>query len=249
MAEFWPSPGVPRPHSVSWSPCGATTGVRRLLDILAARDIPATFRISGSIADRFPAVAMAAHNAGHEIVALLHKISSSRNSARGSNATTSSVRRHLRAKRHRYCNRDMADLKQQLRSAVDARRQLIVIDGVFSMAGSNAPLAEIYELADRFKALVMVDDTDAVGFVGPTGSGTREAARLQDRGNIVAGTLTGRLAETMVDNGVYVTAFGYPVVPRGATCIRVQLSAAHSAADLEACVAAFAKSRAALAFQ
>lgn len=77
-----------------------------------------------------------------------------------------------KARRHRYANRDLADLEQQLKDTQDARRRLIVTDGVFSMDGYIAPLAEICDLADRYDAMVMVDDSHAVGFVGAGGRGT-----------------------------------------------------------------------------
>lgn len=77
-----------------------------------------------------------------------------------------------KAKRFRYANRDMADLEAQLKAASGARRKLIVTDGVFSMDGYVAPLADICDLAERYDAMVMVDDSHAVGFVGPGGRGT-----------------------------------------------------------------------------
>ncbi len=94
-----------------------------------------------------------------------------------------------KARRLRYRNRDMADLEQQLRSAVDARYRLIATDGVFSMDGYVAPLDRIVELAERYDALVMVDDSHAVGFVGATGAGTPELFGVRDRVDIVTGTL------------------------------------------------------------
>jgi glycine C-acetyltransferase len=97
--------------------------------------------------------------------------------------------RLCRAKRLRYKNRDMADLKAQLKAAADARRRLIATDGVFSMDGYVAPLGEICDLAERYDAMVMVDDSHAVGFVGPTGRGTPELHGVTDRVDIVTGTL------------------------------------------------------------
>jgi glycine C-acetyltransferase len=247
--------------------------------------------------------------------------------------------RLCKAKRYRYRNRDMADLRAQLSAAEGARRRLIVTDGVFSMDGYLAPLADICQLADEFGALVMVDDSHAVGFVGATGAGTPELAGVQDRVDVVSGTLgkalggasggyisaraeivellrqrsrpylfsnavapsvvagsiaaldlvtasddarqhlrdntarfraqltdagfdilpgehpitpvmfgdavlAGRMAEAMLAHGVYVIAFSYPVVPAGRARIRVQLSAAHSAEDVDTCVAAFVAARA-----
>jgi glycine C-acetyltransferase len=239
-----------------------------------------------------------------------------------------------RARRHRYRNRDMADLERQLASASGARRRLVVTDGVFSMDGHIAPLADICELADRYDALVMVDDSHAVGFVGPTGAGVPELLGVQDRVDILSGTLgkalggasggyisgraeivdllrqrsrpylfsnslspavaagslaaleiaasgherrealrantalfrtlmaregfpiipgehpivpvmfgdasaAVRTADEIVRQGVYVVAFSHPVVPAGQARIRVQISAAHSAGDIEECVDAF----------
>jgi glycine C-acetyltransferase len=247
--------------------------------------------------------------------------------------------RLCKATRYRYRNRDMADLEVQLQAASDARRRLVVTDGVFSMDGYLAPLREICDLAEQYGAMVMVDDSHAVGFVGPTGAGTPEAAGVQDRIDVVSGTLgkalggasggylsgrreivellrqrsrpylfsnalapsvvagsmaaielastsgeqratlwrntelfrrrmsdegfdilpgehpiapvmfgdavlAGRVAEAMLAHGVYVIAFSYPVVPQGKARIRVQLSAAHSEADVETCVRAFVASRA-----
>ena len=246
--------------------------------------------------------------------------------------------RLCKASRYRYRNRDMADLEAQLVAAAGARRRLVVTDGVFSMDGYLAPLAEICDLADRYDALVMVDDSHAVGFIGATGAGTPELAGVQDRVDIVSGTLgkalggasggyisaraeivellrqrsrpylfsnavapsvvagsiaaldlvassdaararltsnaelfrrlmgdagfdlldgehaivpvmfgdavlAGRMAEEMLTRGVYVIAFSYPVVPQGKARIRVQLSAAHSEADIETCVATFVAAR------
>lgn len=246
-----------------------------------------------------------------------------------------------KARRHRYANRDLADLEQQLKETQDARRRLIVTDGVFSMDGYVAPLAEICDLADRYDAMVMVDDSHAVGFVGPGGRGTPELHGVMDRVDIITGTLgkalggasggyvaaraeivellrqrsrpylfsnslapviaaaslkvldllesagdlreklaantalfrsamtdagfeilpgdhaiapvmigdaakAGRMAELLLERGVYVIGFSYPVVPMGQARIRVQLSAAHSTKDVERVVAAFTDARAAL---
>ncbi len=94
-----------------------------------------------------------------------------------------------KARRLRYRNRDMADLEAQLVAAHDSRRRLIVTDGVFSMDGYVAPLPAICDLAERYNALVMVDDSHAVGFVGPTGRGTPELHGVTERVDIVTGTL------------------------------------------------------------
>jgi glycine C-acetyltransferase len=250
--------------------------------------------------------------------------------------------RLCKATRYRYRNRDMADLRSQLEAAAGARRRLIVTDGVFSMDGYLAPLAEICDLADEHDAMVMVDDSHAIGFLGRTGAGTPELAGVTGRVDLVSGTLgkalggasggfisgraeivellrqrsrpylfsnalapsvvagslaaldlvagggearealqantalfrrrmteegfdilpgehpivpvmfgdavlAGRVAEAMLTYGVYVIAFSYPVVPQGKARIRVQLSAAHSEADVETCVQAFVAARAQLA--
>jgi glycine C-acetyltransferase len=246
-----------------------------------------------------------------------------------------------KAQRFRYRNADMADLRRQLEAAQDCRRAVIVTDGVFSMDGSFAPLGEICDLADEFGALVFVDDSHAVGFIGEGGRGTPELFGVQDRVDIVTGTLgkalggasggyvsshqevvdllrqrsrpylfsnsvapavvagslagielvessadqrevlrrntelftelmteagfdllpgthpirpvmfpgedgarrATQIADHMLDGGVYVIAFSYPVVPKGKARIRVQLSAAHSEQDVRACVAAFVAAR------
>ena len=246
-----------------------------------------------------------------------------------------------KAARYRYRNADLGDLEAQLKAASGARRTVIVTDGVFSMDGSYAPLPGICELADAHGALVFVDDSHAVGFVGADGRGTPELFGVADRVDIVSGTLgkalggasggyiaahaeivqllrqrsrpylfsnsvapavvagslkalelvagsgearerlaanavlfrelmednsfellpgshpivpvmfpgddgarlAGQIADHMLSSGVYVIAFSFPVVPRGRARIRVQLSAAHSSADVEACVAAFVSAR------
>ncbi len=246
-----------------------------------------------------------------------------------------------KARRMRYRNRDTADLRVQLEQAADARRKVVVTDGVFSMDGSYAPLDEICDLADEFGALVLVDDSHAVGFVGENGRGTPELFGVADRVDILTGTLgkalggasggyvsahaeivdllrqrsrpylfsnsvapavvagslealemiagsheqraalarntdlfrslmteagfevlegshpitpimfpgedgarrATQIADHMLDNGVYVIAFSYPVVPKGRARIRVQLSAAHSEDDVRTCVDAFTAAR------
>jgi glycine C-acetyltransferase len=237
--------------------------------------------------------------------------------------------RLCKAQRLRYRNRDMADLEAQLQAAAGARRRLIATDGVFSMDGYFAPLDQICELAERYDAMVMVDDSHAVGFIGASGAGTPELFGVQDRVDVNTGTLgkalggasggyvsgraeivellrqrarpylfsnavdlvtsgagqrdqlrsnaalfrrlmteagfdllpgehpivpvmfgdavlAGRIADAMLDHGVYVIAFSYPVVPQGKARIRVQLSAAHSEQDVETCVRAFVAARAAV---
>ncbi|GAA0946726.1 glycine C-acetyltransferase [Nonomuraea longicatena] len=243
-----------------------------------------------------------------------------------------------KAKRYRYANRDLGELEARLKEASDARRRLIVTDGVFSMDGYVAPLREICDLADRYDAMVMVDDSHAVGFVGPTGRGTPELHGVTDRVDIITGTLgkalggasggyvsarkeicdllrqrsrpylfsnslapviasaslrildlletsgeareqlrantarfrsrmaesgfdilpgdhpitpvmigdaaeAGAMADRLLELGIYVIGFSYPVVPQGKARIRVQLSAAHSADDVDRAVAAFVQAR------
>ena len=97
--------------------------------------------------------------------------------------------RLCKAQRLRYKNRDMADLEAQLVAAKDCRYRIIATDGVFSMDGYLAPLDEICALAERHNALVFVDDSHAVGFVGEHGAGTPELFRVQDRVDILTGTL------------------------------------------------------------
>ncbi|MFJ3951048.1 glycine C-acetyltransferase [Streptomyces libani] len=249
--------------------------------------------------------------------------------------------RLCKARRFRYANRDLADLERQLKEAGSVGRKLIVTDGVFSMDGYVAPLREICDLADQYGAMVMVDDSHAVGFVGPGGRGTPELHGVMDRVDIITGTLgkalggasggyvaaraeivallrqrsrpylfsnslapviaaaslkvldllesagdlrerlhantalfrsrmteegfdilsgdhaiapvmigdaaeAARMAELLLERGVYVIGFSYPVVPQGQARIRVQLSAAHSTEDVNRAVDAFIGARAAL---
>jgi glycine C-acetyltransferase len=244
-----------------------------------------------------------------------------------------------KAKRFRYKNRDMDDLERQLKDAADARYRLIATDGVFSMDGYLAPLDEICDLAERYNALVMVDDSHAVGFTGPTGRGTPELFGVQDRVDIVTGTLgkalggasggytsgrkeivellrqrsrpylfsnslapsitaaaiatldmlstssdllvrlrentelfrrrmteegfdllpgehpiipvmigdaaeASRLADLLLEQGIYVIGFSYPVVPHGKARIRTQMSASHTTEDVNRAVDAFIAARA-----
>ncbi len=245
--------------------------------------------------------------------------------------------RLCKAQRYRYKNCNMADLEAKLREAdaAKARFKLIVTDGVFSMDGFIAPLREICDLAERHRALVMIDDSHAVGFMGKTGRGTHEHCGVIERIDIISGTLgkalggasggyiSGRkeivdllrqrsrpylfsntlapvitaasiaaldlitrstalrdkleantkffragltnigltikpgthpivpvmlgdaalsqqFAARMLEKGVYVIGFFYPVVPQGAARIRTQVSAAHSREDLEFAIRAFA---------
>jgi glycine C-acetyltransferase len=246
--------------------------------------------------------------------------------------------RLCKARRLRYRNRNMADLEDQLKASADARRRLIATDGVFSMDGYVAPLDEICDLAERYEAMVMVDDSHAVGFVGARGRGTPELHGVTDRIDVVTGTLgkalggasggytsgrreivdllrqrsrpylfsnsvapavagaslkvldllessddlrarlrentawfrermtslgfdilpgdhpivpimigdaarATRMADLLLDKGVYVIGFSYPVVPVGKARIRTQVSAAHTREDLHAAVTAFTAAR------
>lgn len=244
--------------------------------------------------------------------------------------------RLCKAQRYRYKNCDMADLEEQLKKAQAQRHRIIVTDGVFSMDGFVAPLDKICDLADKYNALVMVDECHASGFIGKTGRGTIEAKNVIGRVDIVTGTLgkalggamggftsgrkeiidllrqrsrpylfsnslapsivgasiavfdlltetttlrdklewnvnyfkTGikasgleikegdsaivpvmlydaKLAQTfaakLLDEGIYVIGFFFPVVPKDKARIRVQLSAAHEKEHLDKAIAAFTK--------
>ena len=116
--------------------------------------------------------------------------------------------RLCKAQRLRYANSDMADLEAQLQAASGARHRLIATYGIFSMDGYMAKLEQICDLADRYDAMVMVDDSHAVGFVGPTGRGTAEACGVMDRVDIITGTLGKALGGA---SGGY-TAASAPVV-------------------------------------
>jgi len=107
--------------------------------------------------------------------------------------------RLCKAKRYRYVNGDMTDLEKQLKQAGEdgARFQIIVTDGVFSMDGLLAPLDEICDLADKYDAMVMVDECHAAGFIGATGRGTLEAKGVMDRVDIITGTLGKALGGAM----------------------------------------------------
>ena len=245
-----------------------------------------------------------------------------------------------KARRYRYRNNDMADLEAQLKAAdaAGARFKLIATDGVFSMDGIIADLKSICDLADKYGALVMVDDSHAVGFVGEHGRGTPEYCGVQGRVDIITGTLgkalggasggytSGRkkiiellrqrsrpylfsntlapsiaaasikvlelldspegetlrrrvrengehfrremsklgfmlagkdhpiipvmlgdaqlasnMADALLADGIYVIGFSYPVVPKGRARIRTQMSAAHTAQQIDRAIAAFSK--------
>ena len=244
--------------------------------------------------------------------------------------------RLCKAQRFRYANADMADLETQLQAAKDCRFKLIVTDGVFSMDGNVCPLDKIYELAQKYDAMVMVDESHSAGVVGVTGRGVTERFNLKGQIEIITGTLgkafggamggftTGKkeiidmlrqrsrpylfsnsmapglvaagirmfemMSETnelqdklhanteyfiremvakgfdckpsesaicavmlydaplsqkfaarMQDEGIFVTGFYYPVVPKGQARIRVQISAAHEKEHLDKCINAFVK--------
>lgn len=97
--------------------------------------------------------------------------------------------RLCKAQRFRYKNCDMADLEAQLQAAQGARHRIIVTDGAFSMDGSIAPLKEICDLADKYEALVMIDESHCTGFIGATGRGTHELHGVIDRIDIITGTM------------------------------------------------------------
>src|ERR1700761_1012679 len=97
--------------------------------------------------------------------------------------------RLCKAQRYRYKNCDMADLEEQLVKAQAQRHRIIVTDGVFSMDGFVAPLDKICDLADKYNAMVMVDESHATGFIGKTGRGTVELRNVLDRVDIITGTL------------------------------------------------------------
>ncbi|RZL53740.1 MAG: glycine C-acetyltransferase, partial [Pedobacter sp.] len=97
--------------------------------------------------------------------------------------------RLCKAQRFRYKNADMADLEAQLIAAKDCRHRIIVTDGAFSMDGSVAPLDQICDLADKYEALVMIDESHCTGFIGKTGRGTHEHFNVMDRIDIITGTL------------------------------------------------------------
>ena len=244
--------------------------------------------------------------------------------------------RLCKAKRYRYQNADMADLERCLQEAQQQRFRIIVTDGVFSMDGNVAPMDRICDLAEKYDALVMVDESHSAGVVGATGHGVSELCKIYGRVDIYTGTLgkafggalggftTGRkeiidmlrqrsrpylfsnslapciigaslevfkmLAESnelhdklvenvnyfrdkmiaagfdikptqsaicavmlydaklsqvyaarMLDEGIYVTGFYYPVVPKEQARIRVQISAGHNREQLDKCIAAFVK--------
>ena len=244
--------------------------------------------------------------------------------------------RLCKAKRYRYANADMADLERCLQEALEQRFRIIVTDGVFSMDGNVAPVDKICDLAEKYDALVMVDESHSAGVVGATGHGVSELCKTYDRVDIYTGTLgkafggalggftTGRkeiidmlrqrsrpylfsnslapciigaslevfkmlkesneLHDKLVENvnyfrdkmmsagfdikptqsaicavmlydaklsqvyaaklleeGIYVTGFYYPVVPKGEARIRVQLSAGHNREQLDKCINAFIK--------
>ncbi len=246
--------------------------------------------------------------------------------------------RLCKAQRLRYKNNDMADLEEKLKEARDARFRLIATDGVFSMDGIIADLKSICDLAERYDALVMVDDSHAVGFMGKTGRGTHEYRAVMGRVDIITGTLgkalggasggytssrsevvsilrqrsrpylfsnsvapailgaslkaleicsrstelrdkleentrffrtamterkfnivpgehpivpimigdaalAGRMAEKLLEKGIYAIGFSYPVVPQGKARVRVQVSAAHSREDLQFAIEAFTSVR------
>jgi glycine C-acetyltransferase len=244
--------------------------------------------------------------------------------------------RLCKAVRYRYANADMEDLEKQLKLAQSQRFRLIVTDGVFSMDGNVAPMDKIYELAQKYDAMIMIDESHSAGVVGKTGRGTTELFNLRGKVEIITGTLgksfggaiggftTGKkeiidmlrqrsrpylfsnslppaitaagikmfemmertnelqdklhantdyfvekmkaagfdikptqssicavmlydaklsqdMAARLLDEGIYVTGFYYPVVPKDLARIRVQISAGHEKEHLDKCITAFTK--------
>jgi len=163
--------------------------------------------------------------------------------------------RLCKAQRYRYGNNDMADLEAKLKEADanGARRKLIATDGVFSMDGIIAQIDKICDLAEKYNALVMVDDCHATGFTGATGRGSAEHCDAYGRVDIITGTfgkalggasdapLSQKFADRLLEEGIYVIGFFYPVVPKGKARIRTQISAGHTRSHLEKAVAAFTK--------
>lgn len=105
--------------------------------------------------------------------------------------------RLCKADRHRYMHNDMKDLEEKLKTAQDKRHRIIVSDGVFSMDGTIAQLDKICDLADKYKALVMIDECHATGFMGKTGRGTHEYRNVMGRIDIITGTLGKALGGAM----------------------------------------------------
>ena len=135
--------------------------------------------------------------------------------------------RLCKAKRFRYRNNDMADLRTKLQEAVaaGARMKLIATDGVFSMDGFIANLPAICDLADEFEAMVMVDDSHAVGFMGKTGRGTPELHGVSDRIDILTGTLgksrwVVEAADTPAENGEIIDLLRQPLAAVSNSAIR-----------------------------
>jgi glycine C-acetyltransferase len=163
--------------------------------------------------------------------------------------------RLCKAQRFRYKNNSIEDLKVKLQEAKSARFRLIATDGVFSMDGTIADLASVCQLADEYDAMVMVDDSHAVGFIGPKGRGSHEQCGVMDRIDIILldihpivpvmigdAALAGKVAQSMLSEGIYVIGFSYPVVPQGEARIRTQVSAAHGTDQLAHAAAAFERS-------
>ena len=148
--------------------------------------------------------------------------------------------RLCKAKRFRYANNDAAELEARLieADAAGARFKLIATDGVFSMDGVIANLKAVCDLADKYNAMVMVDDSHAVGFVGEQGRGSHEYCDVMGR---VLGDakVASAMADRLLAEGIYVIGFSFPVVPKGQARIRTQISAAHTKAELDKAIEAF----------
>src|SRR5206468_4239563 len=159
--------------------------------------------------------------------------------------------RLCKAKRFRYRHSDMAELEKALQEARGSRLRLIATDGVFSMDGDMARLPDICALADRYDAAVMVDDSHATGLLG---NARRLRRALEGAGftlrpgqhpilPVMLGdaALAGKMADRLLERGIYVIGFSYPVVPQGQARIRIQLSAAHTPEQLDRAAKGFAE--------
>ncbi|CAB4069092.1 kbl [Lepeophtheirus salmonis] len=184
--------------------------------------------------------------------------------------------RLCKAKKYRYAHKDMKDLESKLRESKDARSRLIVTDGVFSMDGNVAPLPDIVELADKYKALIFMDECHATegkvdiinstlgkALGGASGGYTTASkqlwatlhdfrSKMTQAGFTLSGDdhpicpvmigdakLASDFADLMLEKGIYVIGFSFPVVPKGKARIRVQISAAHTTDDIDKTVDAF----------
>src|SRR2546427_731674 len=137
----------------------------------------------------------------------------------------------------------MTDLEERLRAARNCRLKLVVTDGVFSMEGDVAKLPDIVALSRQYDAIVAVDDSHGSGVLGAHGRGVAEHHAMLGDVDIITSTLAKaiQMSELLLAEGVFVTGFGYPVVPQGHARVRCQLSAAHTRDDLDFALRAFQK--------